>query len=224
MTYLGDFAANAVVDFMWSSNGADGASITRSTNGTISVYKGNSTTQSTAGITDTEDFDSLTGIHHVEIDLEADEEFYESGANYTVVLAGATIDGKAVNAVLAHFSIENRHEPVQFSLTGEMVREWLGMESANFDILMGQLIPGESLATVEEMVTAFLAGMAAEIIDGMITRLEAERIALALAGGKSTGAQSGTPKFYGQDGVTARVNATQDEHGNRTNVILDGSA
>ena len=105
MMYLGDFAEDTVVDFMWSTNGVDGASITRSTNGTVSVYKGNSATQSTAGVTDTEDFDSLTGVHHCRIDTSADA-FYVTGGEYTVVLSGATVDTKSVNAVLAHFSIE----------------------------------------------------------------------------------------------------------------------
>jgi hypothetical protein len=109
MQYLGDFAASATVDFMWSSNGADGASITRDTNGTISVYKGNSTTQTTTGVTDTEDFDSLTGVHHCRI--ATTDAFYATGNNYMVVLSGATIDGKTVNAVLAHFSIQNRYAP-----------------------------------------------------------------------------------------------------------------
>jgi hypothetical protein len=111
MMYLGDYAEDATIDFMWSSNAADGASITRSTDGTISVYKANGTTQSTAGITDTEDFDSLTGIHHVRIDLSADA-FYAVANDYMVVLSAATIDGETVNAVLAHFSIENRYNPV----------------------------------------------------------------------------------------------------------------
>lgn len=105
--YLGDFAEDATVHVPWASFGADGASITRATNGTISVYKGNGTTQTTAGITDTEDFDSLTGIHWVTIDTSADA-FYATGQNYSVVLSGATIDGETVNAVLATFSIENR--------------------------------------------------------------------------------------------------------------------
>lgn len=108
MMYLGDFVEDATVHFAWSSFGADGASITRATNGTVSVYKGNGTTQSTAGITDTEDFDSLTGIHWVTIDTSADA-FYAVANNYTVVLSAATIDGETVNAVLATFSIENRN-------------------------------------------------------------------------------------------------------------------
>jgi hypothetical protein len=105
--YLGDFAEDATLHFIWSSYNSSGASVTRSTNGTVSVYKDNGTTQSTAGVTDTEDFDTLTGIHACTIDLSADA-FYAVGSNYTVVLSAATIDSQTVNAVLAHFSIENR--------------------------------------------------------------------------------------------------------------------
>lgn len=103
--YLGDFAEDATLDFKWSSNGADGASITRGTNGTISVYIGNGTTEVTAGVTDTEDFDGLTGVHHCRIDLSADAA-YVAGAECQVVLSGAVIDGQTVNTVLASFSIE----------------------------------------------------------------------------------------------------------------------
>jgi len=105
--YLGDFKKDSTLYFCWDTNDKDGASITRATDGTIKVYKDDGTTESTAGITDSEDFDSLTGIHNCKIDLSADA-FYAKGHDYTVVLAGATIDSETVNAVLATFSIENR--------------------------------------------------------------------------------------------------------------------
>ncbi len=109
--YLGDIAEDSTIDFIWSTNDAVGASITRATDGTISVYKANGTTQSVAGITDTEDFDSLTGVHHCRIDTSADA-FYAVGNDYAVVLSAATIDGQTVNAPIAHFSIENRFDEV----------------------------------------------------------------------------------------------------------------
>jgi len=107
MQYLGDYKEDETVYFLWSTNDADGASVTRTADGTVSVYKDNGVSQSVAGVTDTEDFDSLTGIHACTIDLSADV-FYATGADYAVVLSAATIDGQTVNAVLAHFSIENR--------------------------------------------------------------------------------------------------------------------
>lgn len=105
--YLGDFKEDSMLCFCWGTNNKDGASITRATNGTIKVYRDDNTTETTAGITDTEDFDGQTGIHNCKIDLSADA-FYAAGYDYSVVLAGAVIDGENVNAVLATFSVENR--------------------------------------------------------------------------------------------------------------------
>jgi len=105
--YLGDFEEDSTLYFCWGTNSKLGASITRATDGTIKVYKDNNTTESTTGITDTEDFDSVTGVHNCKIVLTDD--FYAAGHDYSVVLVGAVIDGETVNAVLATFSIENRY-------------------------------------------------------------------------------------------------------------------
>jgi hypothetical protein len=99
----GRLSGQRTIDFKWSSNDADGASVSRATNGEVRVYKANGTAETTTGVTDTEDFDGLTGIHHCRI--ATTDAFYATGNDYMVVLAGATIDGQTVNAVLAHFSI-----------------------------------------------------------------------------------------------------------------------
>lgn len=104
---FGDFLEDETVHFLWSTNDRSGASITRATDGEVRVYKDNGVAQSTAGVTDVEDFDGLTGIHACTIDLSADA-FYAVDSDYSVVLAGAVIDGETVNAVLGHFSIQNR--------------------------------------------------------------------------------------------------------------------
>lgn len=137
--YLGDFIEDDTVHFLWSTNSSLGASITRATNGTVSVYKDNGVSQTTTGVTDTEDFDSLTGIHACTIDLSSDA-FYATGANYSVVLSGATIDGQTVNAVLAHFSIQNRYNDITVAepagifawpSTLGTIMGWLGAVSRN---------------------------------------------------------------------------------------------
>lgn len=107
-TYVGDFVVGRTVRKMWNSNAVAGDSITRATNGTVSVYKDGGTTQSTAGVTDTEDFDALTGVHLVAIDTSADGTFYSAGSDFEVVLSSATIDGKSINATLFAFSLQNR--------------------------------------------------------------------------------------------------------------------
>ncbi len=127
MQDLGDRRVNTTVRFMWNTNAVAGESITRATNGSIRIYKNGSTTErtSSAGITDTEDFDTLTGVHHLSIDLSdnTDAGFYAAGNDYFVVLQGATIDGKSINAALASFSIENRNPQVD-------VTKWLGTAAA----------------------------------------------------------------------------------------------
>lgn len=105
-TYIGDILVGVTLRKMWNSNAL--ASITRGTNGTISVYKNNTTTQSTMGVTDVEDFDGLTGVHLIEVDTSADSSFYQVDNSYEVVLAGATIDGKTINATLFSFTIAQR--------------------------------------------------------------------------------------------------------------------
>lgn len=113
MTYLGDFAEDAAVYFAWDTFDANGASCTRTVDGTISVYKDASngtafdTTQVTTGVTNDEDFDALTGIHTCSITTT--DVWYATGHDYMVVLSGSTIDGQTVNAIVAHFSIENRY-------------------------------------------------------------------------------------------------------------------
>lgn len=111
--YLGDYKEDATIFLCWGTNDGDGAAITRATDGAIRVYKDNGDSESTTGITDTEDFDSVTGIHNCVIDLSS-ATFYAPGHDYSIVLVGATIDGQTVNAVIANFSIENRYQGVEF--------------------------------------------------------------------------------------------------------------
>lgn len=115
MIYLGDFAINGKVSFLWNTLSAAGASITRATDGTLRVFKSNATDttwddgrSSASGITTKEDFGGYTGIHSVYIDLSdnTDAGFYAAGNEYQVAYTGVTIDGQVVNVCLAAFSIE----------------------------------------------------------------------------------------------------------------------
>jgi len=164
--WLGDYKEDDTVYFLWSTNDADGASVTRATDGTVQVYKDNGVAQSTAGVTDTEDFDSLTGIHACTIDLSADA-FYATGADYAVVLAGATIDGQTVNAVLAHFSIENRYKGVADALatydppTKAELDTAIGLVTANTD----DLADGERLDLLIDAIKAKTDNLPADPAD-----------------------------------------------------------
>ena len=228
MNYLGNYAAGATVHFMWNSSGADGASITRATNGTISVYKANNTTQSVAGITDTEDFDALTGVHHVAINTAADGTFYAAGNDFMVVLSGATIDDKVVNAVLAHFSIQNRYPAVADVQSGLATAAALATVSGYVDELESRLTAAragylDALNTGVPLSAAAVDAVLDDVVEGSTTLRQAVRLMLAVAAGKSSGGGSTTITFRDLADTKARVTATVDANRNRTAVTRDAT-
>lgn len=101
---LGDFLDDATVHFLWDSMGLDGASITRTVDGQVRVYKVDNAIETTVGITNVEDFDGLTGVHSCTI--VTTDSFYTRGSNYNVVINATTVDGRIIQHTLARFSIE----------------------------------------------------------------------------------------------------------------------
>ena len=99
MSYLGDYAEDyATLNFKFTTRNVQGAgSPPFALAGTpvISVYAGNSTTQSTAGITLTHPFDSVVGLGNVLIDLSSDA-FYAVANDYQVVITTGTVNSISV--------------------------------------------------------------------------------------------------------------------------------
>lgn len=108
MSYLGDFATASTVVVRFNTEDATGAPVTLGGTPAVSVYK-NSTTQSTAGVTLTVDYDSTTGLQHVAIDTSADGTFYAAGNTFDVVITTGTVNGiSAVGSVVGSFSLAQR--------------------------------------------------------------------------------------------------------------------
>jgi len=109
MSYIGDFAEDyATLNTKFTTVAGTGASTVLAGTPVISVYKANGTTQSTAGITLSVDFDSVVGLNNVLIDLSADA-FYATGNDYQIVITTGTVDSvSVVGYVIGEFSIENR--------------------------------------------------------------------------------------------------------------------
>lgn len=198
MIYLGDFPADQAIYFMWNTNDQLGESVTRSVDGTISVYKDASNgtafdlTQVTTGITNDEDVDTLTGVHSCCI--VTTDAWYETGHDYVVVLSAATIDGATMNAVIAHFSIENRH--------------MVGTDSALTD------------KTGFALSDAGIDGILDENIEGTHTFREMLRLLAAATVGKSSGGGTTTVTFRDIDDTKDRIVATVTSVGNRTAMNL----
>jgi hypothetical protein len=112
---LDTYPSGATIYALFASYNSAGASVTLTGLAVtdIEIYKDGSTTQrsSDAGYTllDTDgiDFDSLTGIHGVSIDLSnnTDSGFYAVGSQYTVVVSAVTIDSQTVSFILGSFRI-----------------------------------------------------------------------------------------------------------------------
>jgi len=115
--YLGDFVEDDTVRIMFNTFTSDDPSasctITNFIDTDVHVHKGDGLTQrnNAAGVSVSVDFDGITGSHMVKIDTSDDTVggFWVTGEDYFVRIEETTIDGATVNAVIGHFSIENRY-------------------------------------------------------------------------------------------------------------------
>lgn len=108
--YLGDYTEDyADLNFKFTTRDTDAAPYTLAGSPVVSVYASNETgTEVTTGVTLSVDFDGVTGLNNVNIDLSADA-FYATGEDYSVVITTGTVNGNSVvGEVVATFSIENR--------------------------------------------------------------------------------------------------------------------
>ena len=116
MEYQGDYAEDATVYIMFntftSNDPSASSTITDFINTDVHIHKDNGLTQrnNAAGITVSVDFDGITGSHMIVIDTSDDTVggFWVTGSDYFVRIEGTTVDGATINAVVGHFSIENR--------------------------------------------------------------------------------------------------------------------
>lgn len=107
--YLGDFALGSTIDVHFTSRQfTTGAPFALAGSPAVAAYPNNSTTQLTAGITLTTNFDGVTGLNHVRI-VATSGNGYAAGSTYSLVLTAGTVDSVSVVAeVIAMFSLEAR--------------------------------------------------------------------------------------------------------------------
>lgn len=134
----GDFTPGKTVYVSFNTHQADGTPITLAGTPACSVYKRGSTTESTAGVTLSADYDSRTGYHIVAIDTSADGTFYSAGSDFDVVVTTGTVDGiSVVGTVVGSFSLSNRSalrpttadRTLDVSAAGEAGIDWANIGS-----------------------------------------------------------------------------------------------
>lgn len=135
--YHGDIRLGDTIDIKFSTVTTTGAPTQLAGTPVISAYPGNSTTQLTAGITLTADFDSVTGLNNVRV-VASGGNGYATATNYTLVITTGTVGGTSVvGYCIGSFSIENRSavmpttagRTLDVSATGEAGLDWANIGS-----------------------------------------------------------------------------------------------
>lgn len=131
MAYLGDLRLGDTLDFKFTTVQSTGAPTTLAGTPVISAYPSNSTTQLTAGITLTVDFDTVTGLNHVRV-VASSGNGYATATNYEMVITTGTVNSiSAVGYVVGTFSIENRSALMPTTAGRTAVVDAAGLVDAN---------------------------------------------------------------------------------------------
>jgi hypothetical protein len=135
--YHGDIRLGDTIDVKFTTRQISGAPSTLSGSPVISAYPGNSTTELTAGITLSVDFDSRTGLNNVRV-VATSGNGYATATNYTLVITTGTVNSvSVVGECIGSFSIEARSalmpttaaRTLDVSATGEAGVDWANVGS-----------------------------------------------------------------------------------------------
>jgi len=157
MSYAGDILLGNTINFKFTTKNASLAPTTLAGSPVISAYVGNSTTQITAGITLTVDFDSVTGFNHVAVVASGGNGF-ATQTDISLVVTTGTVDGVSyVGTVIGSFSIENRVvRSVTDAPTVQNVVDGVWNEPRASHVTAGSF--GQGAASVQGNVTGNVAG------------------------------------------------------------------
>lgn len=131
MSYHGDIRLGDTIDIKFCTVQTTGAPFTLAGSPVISAYLGNNTTQLTAGITLSADFDGVTGLNNVRV-VASSGNGYATATNYVLVITTGTVNSvSAVGYVVGSFSIENRSALMPVTAGRTAVVDAAGLIDAN---------------------------------------------------------------------------------------------
>lgn len=154
--YQGDIRLGDTIDIKFvTTAAATGAPTTLSGSPVISAYVGNGTTEITAGITLSVDFDSRTGFNNVRVVASGGNGF-ATATNVSLVITTGTVGGtSAVGYEVGSFSIENRSavmpttasRTLDVSAGGEAGVDWANVGSPTTSLAL----TGTTIATTQKV-------------------------------------------------------------------------
>lgn len=105
MSGIPDYTVESTIDFKFTTRRFSTGAPFALASGVISAYPDNSTTQITAGITLTADFDTVTGLNNVRV-VATGANGYAAGSTYFLVITTGTVDSvSVVGEVIGAFSL-----------------------------------------------------------------------------------------------------------------------
>lgn len=180
MAYLGDFTLGETLDFRFTTVGTTGAPTTLAGTPVVSAYVGNSTTQITAGITLSVDFDGVTGLHNVRV-VASGANGYAAQTNVDLVITTGTVGGTSVvGYVVGSFSIENRStQSLATAANLAVVADYLDTEIAAIKAKTDNLppAPASTADCTTALTTALTEGYRADGATGSVAQLLYETVA-----------------------------------------------
>jgi hypothetical protein len=228
---LGDFDTGTVVYFKFTTyNPSTGAPFTLAGTPAISVYKDNSVTQSTTGVTLTVDFDAVTGLHHVAVDTSADGTFYAAGSFFDVVITTGTVNAvSAVGTVVGRFTLRKTSalkpttagRTLDVSAGGEAGVDWsnVGSPTTSVDLTNTtiNIASGSRATLVDEVWDEVLTGASHNVVNSAGRRLRQVDASFVITAGT---AQAGTASSIT---LAAGASATNDIYKHDGLIIVGGT-
>ncbi len=151
---LGDFALGTTVDFHFTTRSfSTGAPTTLAGTPAVAAYPGNSTTEITAGITLTADFDARTGLNQVRI-VATSGNGYAADEVYSVVITTGTVGGvSVVGEVVGRFTLEKTAalRPTTAGRTLDVTTT--GEAGIDLDNTVGALAKGTEITGFNDLTT-----------------------------------------------------------------------
>jgi len=178
MAYIGDIRLGDTFDIKFCTVTTTGAPTQLAGSPVISAYVGNSTTQITAGITLSVDFDGVTGLNNVRV-VATSGNGYATASNYQLVITTGTVGGTSVvGYVVAEFSIEARSalmpttaaRTLDVTATGAGGVDWANVEAPTTAVgLTGTTIATSQVVASVSGAVGSVTGAVGSVAAGGIT-------------------------------------------------------
>ena len=183
--YHGDIRLGDTLDLKFTTRRfTTGAPFTLAGSPVISAYVGNSTTEITAGITLTVDFDSRTGLNNVRV-VATSGNGYATASNVDLVITTGTVDSvSVVGEVVASFSIEARSALMAATAGRTLVVDAAGLADANM-VKVGPTgsgtaqTAGDIMADTNDIQTRLPAALVGGRMDSSVGAIAANAITAA---------------------------------------------